>query len=134
MGTYGAFGTDESLEKKGIEIDYGDAGTFLVARAGGANKKFQKMVEQKFRPYRRQVQAGTMDNDVADRLLAEVFASTVLIDWDGVTDEQGEEMACTAENAVKLFTDLPDLFSDLREQAQEASNFQALEVENDLGN
>lgn len=133
-GTYDTFKADENLEKEGIELDYGDAGLFLIARAGGSNKDFARMMEKVFRPYRRQMDAGTMDEKVADKLLAEVFAKTVILDWKGVTDKNGKNLPFNEANATKLLTDLPDLFVDLREQAMKVANFRALEVEADLKN
>jgi len=134
MSTYETFKTDEELEKKGIEIDFGDTGCFLVARAGGANQRFKKASEKKFRPYRRQIESGTIDPKVANRLMVEVFAESVILDWQNVTDENGEEMACTYDNVVKLFTDLPDLFSEIQQEAMKFANYKAMEVEEDLKN
>lgn len=133
-GTYDTFKADESLEQQGIELDYGDAGLFKIARAGGSNKEFARLMEKVFRPYRRQMDAGTMDEKVADKLLAEVFAKTVILDWKGVTDKNGKNLPFNTENAVKLLTDLPDLFADLREQAMKIANFRAVEIEADLKN
>jgi hypothetical protein len=36
-GTFAAFKSDVDRERNGLWLDYGDAGEFLVARAGGAN-------------------------------------------------------------------------------------------------
>ena len=39
---YDIFGTSPDKEKSGIEADFGKAGKFYIARAGGANSKFQR--------------------------------------------------------------------------------------------
>lgn len=132
--TYSAFANNEELETQGIVVDYGPAGKFLIARAGGANRKFQRVSEKVFRPYRRQIEAKTIDPKVADKLLAQVFAQTVILGWENVTDRDGNELEFSPENAQKLLLDLPDLFASLREEAVAAANFRADEVEEDLGN
>lgn len=134
MSTYSAFQTDKEMEKKGIEIDFGDAGCFLIARAGGSNKNFIKVSEAKFRPYRRQVEAGTIDREVMNKLLIEVFAQTVVLNWQGVSNEDGEEMDCTYDNIVKLFNDVPDLFQEIQNESMKYQNFKKMEVEQDLKN
>ena len=132
--TYSAFANNEELETQGIVVDYGPAGKFLIARAGGANRKFQRVSEKVFRPYRRQIEAKTIDPKVADKLLAQVFAQTVILGWENVTDRDGNELEFSPDNAQKLLLDLPDLFASLREEAVAAANFRADEVEEDLGN
>lgn len=131
---YDLFGTDKELEKDGIVLNYGKGGKIKIARAGGANSRFAKALETKMRPYRRQFEAGTMDETVANDLLLEAFAETVVLGWEGVQDREGNELAFTRENVTKLFKDLPDLFTDVREQAMKFANFRVTQVEADAGN
>ena len=78
---YAAFETSKSLETDGIFVDYG---TFRVrvARAGGSNRRYQTLLEQKARPHRRAAALGTLDQDIADRIVAEAFAEGVIRDWE----------------------------------------------------
>lgn len=130
MGLYSSYKTDESLETAGIALVVGenDAGKKIcikIARAGGANKAFQRVLAAKTRPYRRQIDQNTMSNSVMESLICEVYADTVVLDWENVEDEQGNPMDCTRENIIKLFTDLPDLFADVRAGAADSSAFRA---------
>lgn len=113
---YKMFKTDEVLETKGIVQDFGDF-KITIARAGGANKKFAKASEEKFRPHRRALEAGLMSEELTTKILAEVFADSVILGWENVTDENGQPMEFTRENVIKLLTDLPELFTDIRAQA-----------------
>lgn len=131
---YSLFGTDKAMEQSGIVLDYGSAGKIKVARAGGSNSRFAKALEAKMRPYRRQFEAGTMDDEVANKLLIEAFAEGVILGWEKVKGPDGKELKFSRENVIKLFTDLPDLFADVREQAMKVSNFRAEQVEEDAGN
>ena len=123
---YQAFETSKDLEQAGIVVDYG-AFKFTIARAGGANRKFSNLLDRKLRPHRRAIQAGMFDDDTAQRVLAECYAEAVILGWEGVTDRDGNPLAFTRDNCVRLLLDLPGLFEDLREQAQNASNFLAAE-------
>lgn len=132
---YDLFATDAKAEaEEGLALDYGSFGRITIRRAGGANKGFARALEAKLRPYRRQIQAGTLEEAVAERLLAEVYAETVLIGWQGIRDRAGQEIAFSHKAAVTLFTDLPELFRDVQEQAQKAANFRLAEIEESAKN
>lgn len=132
-GPYSVFRTDKSLEKEGIVLDYGDF-KIKIARAGGANAAFQKALAAKVRPYKRQLDAGTIPDDVAEKLFLDVYAESVVLGWEGVTDENGKPLPYSKENAVKLFSDLPDLFRDVQNQAASISNFRAEVTEDTIKN
>lgn len=135
MSFYDTFTTDANLENdRGIDLDYGADGIITIHRAGGANRKFQRVMEGKMRPYRRRIENGTLENEVAERLLAEVYAEAVVVGWSGVKDRKGKDMPFSSDNAVTLLTDLPDLFRDIQEQAGRVANFRAAEIDADVKN
>lgn len=123
MSLYKQFKTNPSVEQDGVILDYGDGVKIRIARAGGANKAFLRAVEAFARKHRRQIQLDTLPEDTSREILREIVATTVVLGWEGVEDEAGNPMPFTKENAIKLFTDLPDLFSDLYAQAQNAALF-----------
>ena len=131
---YELFETDNTLETEGIWYTFDKDTKFLLARAGGANTRFTKVLEAKTRPYRRQIDNGTIDNDLGNQLLIEAFSEAVVLGWSGVTDKAGKEMKYSVANCVKLLTDLPDLFTELREEATRVANFRNEEIEADAGN
>lgn len=139
MSLYNLFKTDENLEKDGIWIEYGEASNgeptrIKIARAGGQNTAFTKALDKATKPYRKAIQTGMLDDKTADRIYKDVFADKVVLDWMNVEGPDGKMMDFTKENVMKLFTDLPDLFADLREQAGNVSLFRAEVREADLGN
>jgi hypothetical protein len=139
MSLYKLFKTNENLETDGIWIEYGTtaAGKAIrikVARAGGHNSRFAKALEKATRPHRKALQVGSLDNATADRLFREVFADTVVLGWENVEGPDGQELPFSRENVLKLFSDLPDLFNDLREQANNAALYREELREADLGN
>lgn len=139
MSLYNLFKTDEDLEKEGIWIQYGEASNgqqigFKIARAGGQNTAFAKALEKATKPYRKAIQTGMLDDKTADSIYKQVFIDTVVLDWKNVENSDGEILKFNKENAIKLFSDLPELFADLREQAGNVSLFRAEVRNKDLGN
>ena len=130
MGLYTTFKTDENLETSGVDLDYGlnskgQPMLIKVARAGGSNKAFQKAMAAKTRPLQRQIQTNTASEEVLTKVIVEVYAETVILGWSGIEDQDNNPMEFSRANVIKLFTDLPDLFADVRAQAQEISIFRA---------
>ena len=134
---YTAYETDSELEKDGtwFQVGAGDV-EFKMARAGGANEKYSKMLTRKTKPLRRQIQAEVLDEEVARHLMMEVFVTTVMKDWRGnITDRDGNPMGpFTREKCPQLFTDLPDLFSECQELAGKAAAYRKHVLEADQGN
>lgn len=137
---YELFGTDAKSEKDGIILDYG-AFWLRIARAGGANKKFARVLDAKLQPYRRQLQAGTMEDELANRLMAEAYAEAIVLAWgstehgDGkMIGRDGEAIEFSRENVIRLLLDLPDLFADIQNQAGRVANFRAAQIEDAAGN
>lgn len=127
------FTTDKDLEQKGIALEYGKT-TFIIARAGGANRKFSSALERKMRPYRSAINTGTMDDELAERLLAEAYAEAVILAWDGVPNREatdGAELEFTKENVVAVLLELSDLFRDIQEQSMKIANFITAGTEED---
>jgi len=131
---YEKFATDGKAEQDGIILDYGDGMEIRIARAGGSNTKFEKLVQKKLRPYDRQRQLDILETAVLRPVMREVYAEAVVLGWSGVTTREGEPLPFTKENAIKLFTDLPDLFDDIVVQSQKASLFRQNVLEAEAGN
>ena len=139
MNLYNAFATDQNAEINGVVLDYGTNSNgqpiqIRIARAGGSNQKFAKVLEQKLRPYKRMIANDTMEPKLAEKLLIEAFSEAVVLSWSGVQDRNGNDLAFSKENAIKLFTDLPDLFADVQQQSQKAALFRADIREAEAGN
>ena len=135
MGLYDVYKTDVKKETKtGIKMEWGDDLKIWLRRAGGNNSQFNKAMDAVMKPYRRQLQNETLEEGKAQELEATVYARAVVVDWEGVTDEKGKTLDCTEENIVKVFCDLPDLFLDVKQQAQSMANFRAEQQEADAKN
>lgn len=131
---YDLFETDAKTENEGFIFDVTPEISFTLARAGGSNTRYQKIIEAKTRPHRREIDENRFPIDQANKIVIEAFAETVVLGWKGITDKKGKKVPFTPANAVTLFTQLPDLFSDVREAAVARANFSAQEVKADAGN
>jgi hypothetical protein len=136
---YDNYATDKSAESTGVWIE--DSGAaFKLARMGGANIKFQRALTTAMKPYMREIQLGVIDDAVLEPVMRKVFIDTILLDWrwtdtqeDGTAVVHEHEIpgaddlpvAYNADNAVKLFADLPDLYARLRTEAQSYANYRA---------
>lgn len=138
MGLRKLFKTEKRFETEGIVLDYGET-RIRIARAGGANKRYVKALDKAVRPYRRAIATGAFSDDRATSLLREVYAKTIVLNWEtkrggewlpGIDPEdlgvEGAELqAVTEENVAKVFENLPDLFTDVRQQAESMSLFRS---------
>ena len=70
---YKAFGSDKSLELDGILLNFGDF-RFRVARAGGTNHAFRRMLQARLKPYRFQMDNDTMDDSVSESVMRQCYA------------------------------------------------------------
>lgn len=136
---YKEYGTDKNLEKNGVlyvhepKTEEYPAQCFVLARAGGSNTKFLKAADKAFRPHRKKG-IENIDPFLMRSLMVQVFAETIVLDWEGVFDREDNEMPYSQDNVVKLFTDLPDLFDVIQEQASSLNNYLLDEVESDVKN
>ena len=81
------------------------------------------------KPYKRQYDNGTLDPEMADTLLRDVFIKSVLLDWENVTDKEGKPLEFNENNAQWLLRELPDLYAALQEESAKVSNYLVKEIE-----
>lgn len=127
MSFYDNYDIDEKAVSEGVWLDYGDDGRIRIKPADpNLNKAYRKALEVGTRPYRRLIEAKAVSAALEkklDKVIKEAFASAVVVTWEGVVDRQGEPMACNKENIVRLFSDLPLLWADVREAAGDVALF-----------
>lgn len=140
------FNTNREMEAQGVRITFGhnDDGTeiaFIVARAGGANSRFQPVADIVLKPYRRQIANETVDPKVLKERMMEIYAKTVVKGWEHVAkadvtgDDKDEGYAeYTWENCLALFKRLPDLYTEIQQFADGMTAFRAEDLEADAKN
>ncbi len=149
MSMYNQLQTDPALETKGVEIDYGSFRVTL-ARAGGANKKYEKLLTAKSQPHRRAMKTETMDNDVANEIWREVYADSIILHWEAKNAKGEWEVGIEAApkkqgdpirlvpfnhaNVVQAMIDLPELLTWFREDAEKLALYLVQYQEEDVKN
>lgn len=145
MSLSSLFKTDAQKEVKGIEIVYpanedGSIPTFIVSRMSQSNPRYSKALEEAVRPHRHLQRTGQLSADISTKIVAQAFVNGCLLGWknvkfgDIVGGHNKEDAPFNADNALKLFQRLPDLFADLQEQASQLASFRDAELEEDAKN
>lgn len=132
------FGTDREIETTGVWLDYGD---FKIKIASTGSEKYKRTMKAVFKPYERQVQTGTMPEELAEEKLTLVFARAIVLDWwcsewgeHTMWDKEGNRLDYNEQNVIKLLTEMPKLQDMIRDEAQRAENFRKREEEDALKN
>jgi hypothetical protein len=140
-GLFSQFKTNSIKEETGVNVEFAEAQnddgtipTFKLCRMGKSNKAYSKALESATRPYRRQVELGTMKNEVAETIFMNVFVDTILRSWENVKDENNGEIPYSKDAAISLMTQLPDVYERLQEEAKIAANFRDFAIEEEAKN
>ena len=142
-GMYEGFETDPKREQDGAWLDYGSY-RVRIARAGGANKNYQKALERLSRKYRHSIKAETMSTEMQEDLLRKVYAQTVILAWEtkvndefvaGIEQRDSDELLpVTPANIIQTLENLPPLFEDIQEQAKGIALWRAALIDEIAGN
>lgn len=136
------FKTDLNAEVAGVWIDVsvndinGKPTRIKIARMSQANKRYTKALNSSTQPHQSAIQQGAMDNELARRLLQEVFADTIILDWENLpkceltgVETDTDDLEFSKENVLALFKEMPDLYDDWETRAQRAAAFREAQVE-----
>lgn len=156
---YGSLKTSAKLESEGVWLDLGHS-RIRLARAGGANQKFNAAAERIARDHKRTIQLDLMSTEKGRELVRDLYTQTVIVDWltaddEGTLDDDGDEapadytgqkytrglsMAdgeigeCNIANVTTVLTDLPDLLLIIKDTAESLTFYRRALIENITGN
>jgi len=134
--------TDKNVEREGVVVEYSPGVEIKLARAGGANKKFSKVLTRLSRPHRRAIQTNTIDEKILTDMFITAYAQAIVLSWKGFTkdlitheDADAEtELDFNQENVEAVFHEQPNLFQDVQATADNIAIFRAEILEQDSGN
>lgn len=122
--------TNQTIESEtGVWLKFPLGRRFLCLRAGGSNRRFTRAFQAAIKPHRRAMDKGTLDTEISDGLMRDVYLRTVILDWEGIKDVDGTVVSFNRENALALFAALPELFNDIVSLCSEMGTFQNQEIE-----
>lgn len=136
------FKTDKIAESEGVWLEVavndhnGKPIRIKISRMSTSNKRYTKELNKVTKPHQSAIQNDAFDNDLARKMLQEVFADTVLLDWDNLPkseltgdDNDKEPLEFNRDNALALFNEMPDLYDDWEGRANKSAAFREAEVE-----
>jgi hypothetical protein len=130
MDIFATFATDEKLEVEGRWFDLSKTAKVRVARSG--NPQYIKLLRKKLDENRIDLDSqGDEANDVAEKLMIDVMADTILLGWEGL-EFRGKPMEYSRLNARLLLQ-----VKDFRKKVSGFSeSFEAFKVkaQEELGN
>lgn len=129
---FSKFKTDSTKEEEGVWVDYESGFRVKIARIG--NPKFKEFMLKKSKPHMRKLQSGNIDNDLADGLMKEAIARTILVDWEGLLDDQDQPIPFSQETALDLMKESNDFYQEIFQMANERELFQIEDLEGAKGN
>ena len=110
------FLTDKSKENQGVWVDLGEGARLLIARHG--NERFKLRYQELTAPYAAAIRTKTLSEAVAEKILKQILAETILLDWEGIVDDDGNPVPYSVEKAME-FLDIPDFRSFVEEMSKE---------------
>ena len=149
MNFYQMYETDKDKEKNGVPFMFADGMLRItLARAGGGNNKFARILAANSKPYKRAIQNEQLSDEKANDLMMKTYAEAVVTNWETEVEEDGKKVfkkgilikgqeglqPVNIENIVAVFKLIPDLFSDVMAEASKLSNYISYQREEDAKN
>lgn len=160
MGLFKTYQTDKTKELEGVVFTPDSTTAITIARGGGANVQYAKAIDRKSKPMRRQIEAGILDPELDRKMMAEVYAETVIKNWETLITIKGKPelvqgleanpeapdgtythtpdehglVPFNKQNVVATLRLLPDLMIDIQRESQNLANYRAEERKADSGN
>jgi hypothetical protein len=136
------FKTDLGAEVEGVWIpvainDHNNRPVEIkISRMSSTNKRYTKELNKVTKPHQSAIQNDALDNELAKKMLQEVFADTIILDWRNLpeseltgNDDHVNDLEFSRENVLALFAEMPDLYDDWESRAQKAAAFREKEKE-----
>ena len=138
MSLYETFKSAGTPLTEGVWIEYGDC-RVKVRYAGRENKQYARVLRALTAPYARLLENENANLDEKtqkklDSIFAEIYAKSIVVDWEGVNDPDGNEMAYSWENAKKLLVDLPLFFEEIKKVSGTMQTFRQEQLEDEAKN
>ncbi len=117
---------DKILEDDGVWTEFEDS-RFKIASS--TNLRFQKMFARLQMPYHKKIEKGSLDPKISLRIMCEAMGKTIVLDWEKVIDESGEEVGYSPELAQQTLINNSDLRTYVSDFSSDIDNFKSVDRE-----
>ncbi len=133
------YSTDQSIENSGTWVSFGTNadGTvekILLARAGGANAKYFTEMAKAGDTHKQGIKTGAIDGLEGKKILMQVYANSVVLNWENIYDRNGNIYPYSKENCLNMFYKMHDFFDVISEICSEREAFRDAQLEDDIKN
>lgn len=140
---YAKYHTDDATLKAGVIYEDDDI-RIRVTYAGSENTRYDKLLKLRLKPFETQIRNETFSDEAFHRVLAEVYAETVILGWEvkngkgewapGIYNAEGDIVEVSKENICMAFGLGQRLFSDVIKVATNFNLFRQKEKDADAKN
>lgn len=115
---------DENLLEEGVLLDYDKEAGAKVRIAYIDARKYTDKLAKMTMAARRRTKGRDIPAGVYQKVVIEAMAGTILLDWEGFLDEEGNVLQFTDANAQMLLTRSKHLRDFVQEESMLLDNFQ----------
>jgi len=126
------FKTNENSETEGVWVDYASGFRIKIARIGCP--AFKEFMIKRGKPHQRSIDSGTIGNEIAEELMKDAIAETIIKDWEGLLDDEDKEIPYSKEDARKMLDVAHDFYDEIYELAKQREHFKVNKIEGTAGN
>jgi uncharacterized protein (UPF0371 family) len=124
------YAKDESKSESGVPMDIGfnkkgEPIVFIVAEMGNSKN------ERSMRRYEKALESARRDKTRRRMVWAKILSESILMDWSGVLDNDGNPVPATLQNKIAAFEKYEKLFTDVMEFSQNPENYRPDDKQDD---
>lgn len=115
--------TDSKREVEGVWVEWEMGVELKIARAG--NRAFDDLMQKTSEPFLKKTRKGELPEGKAEEILKHCVASTILLGWKNIEDDDGKTLKYSAKKAKELLDDedLRDLYKFILVQSNETARY-----------
>lgn len=133
MDLFTTFATDEKLEIEGRWVPFDNKTSFKIARA--YNKHFSRLFQRMYESNKHALKAkGPEAEELADKIMCEVMAKTILVDWKGPVSIKGEDLGVYSAEGAQKALKLKEFRAWVNAQADDTAAFKVEQEDEDAKN
>jgi len=128
------YGTDLEKEVSGVWFSLSSIEGARVKMAKAGNPKYEKLLRKLYKPHSRTLRKGKdLAKSVQDEISTTLLVETLLLDWEGFPDENGNDVPFSKGEARAMLNDpeLKEFKEELQGFSEESAEY-SLELDEEL--